>query len=193
MKVLRINPVKPEREFILEAADYVNRGRIIIYPTDTVYGIGCRIDALHSVEQLFEIKKRSLSNPLSIACSSMEMVGRCAVLDEGDELFIEERLDGAFTFIAKKRDYVDDLITAGRDSVGVRLPSADVVRELIEGIDCPVITTSANTSGRKAPSRVEEIEQRMLDSVDLLIDSGPCRVGKPSKIIDLRTRRVLRD
>jgi len=193
MRVLRINPFKPERKLILEVIDSLNNGEIIIYPTDTVYGIGCRIIDLDSVRKIFEIKKRHLNKPLSIACSDLEMVKRYAILNKEDERFIRERIDKPFTFVVKKKTPVDDLITSKKDTVGIRLPPLKIVREIIENVNCPIITTSANTAGRKAPSTVNEIENEILNAVDLVIDSGRCRIGKPSTVIDVRTKRIIRD
>jgi len=193
MKLLHINAENPEKEFISYAAGEIKNGGILIYPTDTVYGLGCSIKAEDSIKKIFEIKKRSLKNPLSVAFSDLEMAKEYILLDSEEEGFIKKHINEPFTFVVKKKGNIFDIITANRNTVGIRIPNHKVVKGIIRSSGIPIITTSANISGKKAPANVGEIDEGIKDSVDLILDSGPCRLGAPSKVIDLSTGKILRE
>lgn len=191
MKTLRIDPDKPETELISIAVKLLGEGKILIYPTDTVYGLGCSMDS-SSVGKIYEIKKRSRTNPLSIACSDLEMAREHAHLSQEDEERMKACLHEPYTFIAKKKDRVPDIVTAGRDTVGIRIPDHEVARRIISACGGPIITTSANVSGGAPPAAFKDISADLLSRVDLAIDSGRCKIGRPSKVIDLRSGKALR-
>lgn len=192
MKLLHINAENPERKFISYAANEIKNGKLLIYPTDTVYGLGCSIKFENSIKKIFEIKKRNLNNPLSVAFSDLKMAKRYVLLSLEEEKFIKEHIDDPFTFIVKKKKNILDIITANRDKVGIRIPNHQIVKGLLSFVKEPIITTSANISGENAPSRVEEINKEIIGKVDLIIDSDPCKIGLPSKVIDLSTGEILR-
>jgi len=192
MKILRISPDNPEEGKILCAADFLRRGKILIYPTDTVYGLGCSVDS-PEVKKIFDIKKRERNMPLSVAFSGIEMVEEYAIVGDEERKFVVDNIDEPYTFILKKKNGIPDAITAGKDTVGVRIPNHAVVRALVEKAGVPIITTSANVSGEAPSVSVEGIADEIKEGADLIIDSGPCRVGKPSKVIDLRSGKVLRE
>jgi L-threonylcarbamoyladenylate synthase len=192
MKLLRIDAENPKKEFISYAADKIIEGKILIYPTDTVYGLGCSIDFKDSIKRIFEIKKRDPGNPLSVAFSGLEMAKGYVLLGQDKEEFIKERIDGPFTFVVRKTRNVQDIITAGRNTVGVRFPNHRVVKELLSCAGVPIITTSANISGGRAPVGVEQIDKEIIERVDLVIDAGPCKIGIPSRVIDVSSDEVLR-
>ena len=191
MELLHINADDPEKELISYVAKEVREGRILIYPTDTVYGLGCSINAGDSIKKIFGIKKRSLTNPLSIAFPDLEMVKGFTHLSSEEKEFIKKHIDEPFTFIVGKKG-ISEVITAGRDTVGIRIPNHRVVKELLHSAKIPIITTSANISGNKAPAKVDEIDEGIKDSVDIILDSGPCKLGAPSRVIDLSTGKILR-
>lgn len=186
-----INPENPEEEKIKIAAGVIRSNGVIIYPTDTVYGIGCDICSAEGVERIFRIKHRG-EKPLSVAFSDLDMLRKFVVLPPEHEEFIKKHLDEPCTFIVKKTGKIPDAVTAGLDAVGVRIPDHRVVKELIKASGVPIITTSANISGRKAPKAVDEIDDEVRELVDLIVDSGVCRIGVPSRVIDLATHKVLR-
>ncbi len=193
MNVLRADPLNPDKKLVHEVACCLNHGGVILYPTDTVYGIGCRIDNHDAVKRVYWIKKRKTSSPLSIACSSMEMLEKYAHLDRKKKDFIRDKAGMGYTFILGKKNTVDDLVTGCQNTVGVRLIPLPLVTAFIEDTGSPIVSTSANTSGNEAPSAISRVEKEILDSVDLVVDGGPCRTGKPSRVVDLESRKVLRD
>lgn len=191
MKLVRVdgNLVGGELKAVV---DLVKKGVLFVYPTDTVYGLGCSIHS-ESVNVVFEIKNRSRQLPLSVAFSSLEMVKRYAIVDAKQETFIIERLDMPYTFIVRKREVVPDIVTSGKDTVGVRIPNNEVTKRIIEGADTPIITTSANLSGKSSPVSVDDIDKVILGGVSLVVDAGPCRIGRPSKVVDLVEDKIIRE
>ncbi|OYT40683.1 MAG: threonylcarbamoyl-AMP synthase [Candidatus Altiarchaeales archaeon ex4484_43] len=191
MKILKIDPENPEDGLIALASTAISEGKILIYPTDTVYGIGCSVKS-RNIKKIFEIKKRSDKNPLSVAFSSLEMVKRYVFLTSKEENFIRDNILKPYTFVVRKRESIPGIITAGKDTVGVRIPDHRVVKGMIENARIPIITTSANISGEKAPVSFDEIDEDIIAKVDLAIDSGRCKIGKPSLVIDLKSGKFLR-
>jgi len=192
MKLLRINAENPEKELVSFVAREVALGRIIIYPTDTVYGIGCRLDP-YSVKKIFEIKKRSLDKPLSIAFKDLASAKKYISLTSEEERYIKEHLDKPMTFVVKKKETVPDIVTGGRDKVGIRIIDNPFVRELLSCACEPIITTSANVSGEKAPASITEISGGLLKNADLVIDCGPCKLGIPSIVVYPATGELIRN
>jgi len=191
MRILHIDADRPEKELVSNIASLIRPGKVFIYPTDTVYGLGCRMDDQKAVERIFQIKGRERIKPLSIAVSGIDMAKKYAVIDSAAERLLKNQSEPT-TLILKKRDSVPDYVTGGLDTVGLRLIDCPFVKKLIDELGAPIITTSANTSGRAAPKNVAEIEHLVLENVDLLVDGRSCRSGKPSKVIDHSTGTVLR-
>jgi L-threonylcarbamoyladenylate synthase len=182
----------PEKKLVSYAAKAITNGKTIIYPTDTVYGIGCSINSPDSVLKVYSLKNRDLDKPLSIAFPDLETAKKYVLLSLKEEEFIKQRLGKPYTFIALKRENVPDNVTPGLDTVGIRIIDHQVVKQIITTAGVPIVTTSANISGKKAPVEYSEIDKVLLDNVDIAIDSGRCRIGTPSKIVDLRTGKILR-
>lgn len=191
MRILHIDADRPEKGLVSQIASLVRRGKVFIYPTDTVYGLGCRIDDPKAVERIYAIKGREEGKPLSIAVSGMGMAKEYAVIDPSAERMLKASGE-PLTLILKKKGSVPDYVTGGLDTVGLRIVDCSFVKMLIDELGTPIITTSANTSGNKPPACVADIEHRVLEDVDVLIDARTCGTGKPSKVIDHSTGSILR-
>lgn len=165
------------------AIKFLDSKKIICYPTDTVYGIGCRINFTESVKKIFEIKERSYNKPLSVAFYDLNQAKDFIILDNKQENFIKEHIDQPYTFIVKKnKQKISDLITANTEFVGIRIINNEIVKKLTEKY--PIITTSANLSGNKYTSSFEQIDEKIKERVDLIL-KGECKYKKPSCVIDL--------
>ncbi len=171
------------------AIKFLDEGKIICYPTDTVYGIGCRINFIESVKKIFEIKKRDITKPLSVAIYDLNTAKEFVKLDDKAEKFVKENLVKIYTFIVPKTDKISDIITANKDAVGIRIINNEIVKSLTEKY--PIITTSANISGNPSAKNFEEIDERIKNKVDLIL-TGECKYKIPSTIIDLRNFKVIR-
>lgn len=191
MEILKISP-KTTKKHILKAAEAIKEGSVLVYPTDTVYGLGCSIDSESSIKKIYAIKNRSPEKPFSVAFSSLYMVKKYTRLRVKDKDFVKKHILEPYTFIVRKNEGVKDIITAGRETIGIRIPNCDVTKRMIELADLPIISTSANISGEQPPRRVQDICPNILNHVDLVVDAGSCKLGTPSKIVNLISNRILR-
>lgn len=173
-----------------KASEILKQGGIIIYPTDTVYGLGCNAFNKKAVKKLREIKNRH-DKPLSVAVSGMEGVHSVAYVNEWQENTMRENLPGPYTFVLEKKEFVPSLVS--KKGIGVRIPDHEKCLRILGSVEFPVITTSANNPGEKAPRRVSDVPKKMLGQADLVIDDGELG-GKPSSVVDLKknTWKVLR-
>lgn len=172
---------------IRRAAEIIQRGGIVIYPTETVYGIAASICSEEALRKVFEIKKRNIQSPVSVAVSSFEMMDELVHISEREREFIKRFLPGPVTVILKKKKTVPDILTSGSDLVGIRYPDHKLALGLIELAGVPVTSTSANISGEHPPARVDEIKV----DADYILDGGECR-GEPSTVVDLVNMKVIR-
>lgn len=175
----------------IKTIDVLKNGGIVAYPTDTTYGIGCEATLIDSVKKVFEIKGRDWAKPLSIACSSMMMIKEYAFMSRDEETLLEKIFPGPVTVLLRKKTSLPDLVTAGSSKVGVRIPDYPDLLEIISALGKPVITTSANISGQADPTSEDEIDNTISSAMDYVLP-GSCRHGKPSTIIDLENKQILR-
>lgn len=176
---------------IKKAAEVIQSGGLVIYPTDTIYGLGCSALDDKAVERVFAIKKRDSTNPLSIAVCDLKMLRRYATFDERAMRVMECFLPGPVTFILRKKN-LPELLTGGLENVGLRIPESRVALKLIMEACVPIVSTSANLSGRQPPKTAEEALAQLPD-VALVLDGGMF-TGSPSTIVDLTSEppRILR-
>jgi L-threonylcarbamoyladenylate synthase len=163
---------------IRTAVDVIKSGGTVVYPTETVYGLGADAFSEAALRKVYEIKKRDLSLPLSLAVSSFEMLEAVAYVDPASLAILKELLPGPVTVLLKKRDIVPGLLTAASDLVGVRFPDNKIAQNIIRDTG-PITSTSANISGRNPPTRVEEVE---IES-DVIINGGRCKYSMPSTVV----------
>jgi len=156
----------------------IKRGGTVVYPTETVYGLGADAFSEEAIRKVYELKRRELSQPLSLAVSSFEMVQTVAYADAELLAILKELLPGPVTVLLRKRACVPDLVTAGSDLVGVRFPDNEIALRIIQETG-PITATSANISGRTPPTRVEEVE---IES-DVIINGGRCKYSMPSTVV----------
>ena len=172
----------PEREDLRRAAAAVAAGDLVVYPTETVYGLGA--DALEpdAVERVFELKGRDRSNPLSLGVASVDAALRYTRPTPIALAFARAFLPGPVTVIVERGDGVPDALTAGSDRVGVRVPDHDVARALLRETG-PLTATSANVSGRGSVTRIADLDERIRDGVAAVVDDGETP-GTESTVVD---------
>ena len=153
-------------------------GKVFIYPTDTVYGIGCDATNKNSVEKIREIKRRD-AKPFSVIAPSVEWIKENCIIPESIE--IGKYLPGPYTLILKKKnpDFLKE--TSPSETLGVRIPANGFTAE-IQKSGAPFVTTSVNFSGEKPANKIEEIPEEILRQVDFTFNSGPLS-GKPSTLV----------
>ncbi|SCG86194.1 L-threonylcarbamoyladenylate synthase [Methanobacterium congolense] len=186
MKLIKINPQKPEKDKIELALNILREGGVVVYPTDTLYGIGVNIFNEDAVERVFSIKKRSRSKPLSVCLPKVESISKVAYMDSETEKIVRKLLPGPFTLILNKKECISSTLTAGEAKIGVRIPDSRVSMELSR--EFPVTATSANISGMKVPESSEGVYKQIGGSVDLILDAGTFKESLPSTVVDLTCR-----
>jgi len=183
MKVLKTSIDKVDEDIISQAVNVLADGGVILYPTDTVYGLGANIFDNSAVRRVFEIKNRSFLKPLSILVSDVETIDLVARVSLGQKNTINSYLPGPYTFILNKQKIVPRYISSGLASVGVRVPDCELACRLASIF--PITTTSANLSDDEVLSNPKEILEQLDCEVDLVIDVGDLNSGKSSTIVDL--------
>lgn len=182
MKIFKMSPENPDMDLIGEAINIMAEGGIILYPTDTVYGLGANIFNNDAVRKIYEIKDRDESKPLSVLVSDMEGVELIAHLNRNSREVLNEWLPGPFTFILSKRSLVSPYVSAS-SKVGVRIPDYPIARYLASIF--PITTTSANKTGRDTLSNPNDILKQIGSDIDLVIDIGELNSEAASTVIDL--------
>ncbi len=176
-------------EAVAAAAEDVAAGKLIVYPTETVYGIGADIYNEAAVKNLYISKKRPFDMPLSVAVSDKAMLEKVAVLNENADKLIKAFLPGPLTIIIKKQPDVPDIVTSSSQKVGIRIPDNRFALELIRRTG-PIVATSANLHSHPDAVDVNAAITDFGDSVDTYIDAGSCTIGQPSTIVWLMDKEV---
>lgn len=183
MKILKTSNSSPDEKVINEAIDVLADGGVIIYPTDTVYGLGANIFNNKAVRRVFKIKQRNLLKPLSILVSNTDAIDVVAKISRYQKDTLDKYLPGPYTFILNKTPVVPRVVTSGLTHVGVRVPENEIACKLAKIF--PITTTSANLSDEEVLSTPDEILEQLGCDVDLVIDVGPLESKNASTIIDL--------
>lgn len=175
---------------IARAAAAIRAGELVVYPTETVYGLGA--DALdpEAVERVFEVKGRPRDDPISLGVPDVETAHAYTRPAEREERFMREFLPGPVTVVVERRESVPDALTAGRDRVGVRVPDHDLALALLEEA-APVTATSANVSGRGSVRRPAELDDRIREAASAVLDGGETP-GTESTVVDLQAGTIHR-
>ena len=177
------------RENIDRAAWIIKSGGIVAFPTETVYGLGA--DALNpeAISRIFEAKERPFFDPLIVHITDLDWMEEIAadVPDKAEKL-ISGFWPGPLTVVLKKTQTVPDIVTAGLDTVAIRMPLHQVARKIIRAAGRPVAAPSANPFGYVSPTRAEHVLKQLDDRVDMIIDGGSCAVGVESTIIKIDDR-----
>jgi len=182
------------KDNILFASEAVKNGGLVVYPTDTVYGLGCDPFNIEAVERVFRVKGER-RKPLPILASSVEDVEKIAFLSRGAKKVAEWFWPGPLTLVVPKKFALPNLVTCNLNSVGVRMPKHKVALQLINLSNGLLIGTSANKTGKKPPRTAQEAAQQLGEEVDLILNGGPASLGVSSTVADLTSRkpRILRE
>ena len=183
-RIIQVDPDNPQADVLDFAVAAVQSGKIIIYPTDTVYGLGADPFNERAVTRIFSIKNRPRSRPLPLAVSGVNMVDDIAFITGKAQKLMEQFWPGALTVILKKREGLLDIVTGGGNSLGVRAPDHEIPLALIRRMARPLIATSANLHGELPSLDVRNIISQLRFPVDLILDGGEPN-GVASTVVDL--------
>jgi L-threonylcarbamoyladenylate synthase len=184
-RVIEVDRERPDPSAIEEAAEAIKAGKLVVFPTETVYGLGA--DALDpaAVQKIFDAKQRPANDPLIVHLAHIGQVNQCAVgLPPGARKLGLSFWAGPLTLILKKKPAVPDLVTAGLDSVALRVPAHRVARAIMEMAGVPVAAPSANRFSRPSPTTAQHVLDDLDGRVDLVLDAGPTDIGLESTIVD---------
>lgn len=164
-------------------------GGIIAYPTDTLYGIGCDALDKNSIGRIVRIKKRDGAKPMSVIFSCWEQAAKYVDIGGGLLQKLEKLSPGPYTFLLGLKEKIP---ATAHDVLGCRIPENEYCRRISAEFENPIVSTSANISGLKSPSSVQEMDIRILREVDLIVDEGPTRYEEGSTIIDVINKKIVR-
>ncbi|MFX1297133.1 MAG: L-threonylcarbamoyladenylate synthase [Promethearchaeota archaeon] len=180
--LLKINPINPDLGIIEKARDYIIDGKLVVFPTDTVYGLATDPFNENAVKNLIKVKKRDYSKGLPVLIANIEIAKEFVEFSKVANSIASQFWPGALTLILPLKKPLPYQVTGYRNSLGIRIPNHDVARRLAK---IPIIGTSANISGQKSPVTAEEAMKQLGDAIHLVLDSGPIEKGLPSTILDL--------
>lgn len=188
MQIIKVDLNKSYDDVIAEACRLLRLGEVIVYPTDTVYGLGANACDSFAVDRIFKIKKRAYSKPLPVIVRNLAWVEALAHLDSRTRKIVSSFWPGAVTAVLPGRKHLSSLATAGGNSVGLRIPDFVFTDRLLGKFGYPLTATSANISGEEATNDVNKIIERFNQSAcrpSLVIDAGILPKSKPSTVVDL--------
>lgn len=181
--IFSINRDNPQMRLIKKAADILRAGGIIVYPTDTVYGLGCDLFNKRGIEKIYEIKHRNKKQPLSFICADLKDISQYAMVSNFAYKTMRRLLPGPYTFILEASRLVPKILLQKRNAVGIRVPDNEICLSLVRELGNPIINTSAKLEQDEVISDPFEIEKKM-KQINLVIDGGSL-ASEQSSIVSL--------
>ncbi len=185
-ELIKIDNEKNNSKIYEKAGKYLAMGKLVAFPTETVYGLGA--DGLNedAIKKIFLAKGRPQDNPLILHIDNVDMIEKLAVdISEDSFKLIEKFWPGPLTLILKKSKLVPYTITAGLETVAIRMPDNEIARNIIKHSHSPIAAPSGNTSGRPSPTKAEHVYEDLYGKIDLIIDGGMTGIGLESTVIDM--------
>ncbi|AFK17999.1 threonylcarbamoyl-AMP synthase [Haloferax mediterranei ATCC 33500] len=168
---------------VKQAADAIRRGEAVVYPTETVYGMGADATNPDAIERVFDIKGRDRDKPLSAGFPDVDAALEYVVVDDREVAFMRRFLPGPVTVVVERRDSLPDVLVSGRDRVGVRVPDHDLALDFFEQAGTPVTATSANRSGTGSITNPSQLSDEIREAVAFVLDGGTTP-GTESTVVD---------
>lgn len=187
--ILSINPDNPQPRNIQKIVECLRQGGIIIYPTDTTYGLGCDIFNRKGIKKILQIKQRDSKKPFSFICSDLAEVANYAQVSNFAFKIMKRHLPGPFTFVLDAAKVVPDSVSTKQKTVGVRIPDNEICQAIVRELGHPLITTSANISGEETLQDPQLIDDEMGRMVDYVIDGG-ISMGEASSVVSLLNDQI---
>jgi len=184
MEYYELHPVTPQSRFINKAVEVLKNGGVIIYPTDTVYGIGCDIFNKDALERVYFIKQDAGSKLFSFICPNLKDIAKYARVSDYAYKTMKKLLPGPYTFVLPAAKEVPKKLWTKRETVGIRVPDHIIALELAKELGNPIVSTSVTKRNGEVLYNPDEIKLLFENQVDLMLAAGPLE-SKPSSIIDL--------
>lgn len=177
---------KIDEEELKRVVNILDNDGVIIFPTDTVYGIGCNCFSTKAIKKIFIYKNRPNNKPINVLTDNYEKI--LSVVKEikpKEKELINKYMPGALTIILKKNEAISPLLTANLDTIGVRIPSNCIALKILESVNYPLATTSVNISGEESGIKLADFEVDFADKVDAIIDGGESKLKVASTIVQV--------
>lgn len=175
----------PHKRSIRKAVEALQNGQLIIYPTDTVYGIGCSLYEKKAIERLYQIKGKSKHEPMSIICNSIRQASRYARISTAAFRLLKRCFPGPYTIILEASREIPRLLLTSRKEVGIRIPDSPVCQELIDQFGPPVVNSSVNQRPDELLNEPDDIAARYGKVVDVMLDAGPLPDARESTVLKI--------
>ena len=184
--ILQLHPEHPQKRHVDRVVEALHRGGVIVYPTDTVYGLGCDIFNRKAINRIYQIKQAPAGKPLSFVCSDLSDLARYAKnISNAAYRMMKRLLPGPYTFILEASRDVPKFMIGKRRTVGIRVPDNRICLEIVQALGRPVLSTSiASAEDGIAINDIESIASRYGKTVDVIVDGG-AGVSEPSTVVDL--------
>ncbi len=195
MMVYRVSADNPDEEALKAAVLALQEGGLVIFPTETVYGLAADAFNPDAVRKVFDAKQRPMSEALPVQVGSVEDIRRVVRnLSNIAERLIDRFFPGPLTLVVEKNPDLPDVVTGGSGTVGVRMPDHPVALAMIKKFGSAIVATSANISGRSDPLTADDAIAQLGESVDVVLDAGAARIGSASTVVDVTCQpmRILR-
>ena len=185
-KIISVNPTVPDPHAIAEATGVIEKGGIISFPTRCLYGLGADALNTEAVDRVFDVKDRPYGKPILILIKNVEALEKIVrYIPTCASRIMEAFWPGSVTIVFEAKESLPLRLTAGTGKIGVRLPAHPVASALVNSIEKPITGTSANIAGRAGCSRISDLDRRVAEKLDLVLDAGPLEGGAGSTVIDV--------
>jgi len=184
--IIKLHPVNPEQRLIARVVGRLRGGGVIIYPTDTVYGIGCSVEDRNAIERVHLIKRWRPNKPFSFICSDLTHISNYAHVSNAAFRIMKHLIPGPYTFVlpAARMKQLPRILVSKRKTVGIRVPNHKIPLAIVRELGHPILSTSVTTDNDEPLNDPTAIQSRFGNQVDIIIDAGTL-VSEPSTVIDL--------
>ena len=179
------------QEELKQVKNILENNGLIIFPTDTVYGLGCNSFSDQAIEKIFEVKQRAKNKPINVLTDSVSKMSLLAShVGEIEKDLVERYMPGALTIIFDKKEEISNLLTSGLDTVGIRIPNNEIALKILKEVNFPLATTSANVSGEEAGISFDDVLDYFNGKVDAIIDGGVSPIQIASTIVRVENNHI---
>jgi len=187
--VSKIETNKIDKKSLKEAVEILRRGGIIVYPTETCYGIGCDATNKKAVNDIYKIKKREKRKQMTIIVSSLNMIKKYGIITKKNERIIKKFMPGPLSIIVRKKD--ESFLSKNKDTLAFRISINKIANELVRKLKKPIISTSANITRKKPIYKINKIIRIFNKKVDMIINVGDLKKINPSTILDMTKNGII--
>lgn len=178
---------------LTEVISVIKKGGVVVFPSDTVYGLACDARSKEAIKKLFKIKKRALKKPIPVFVKDIKMAKNLTLINKKQEKFLKRVWPGKVTVVLKARKKFPKGVLSKDQTIGLRIPNYKVLNTLLEKLNCPLSGTSANISGKPASIKIAKVMSQLKKEKiqpNLIIDAGNLEPAKPSTVVDLTKSRL---